>query len=79
VSQDENQDSDRLVILRFSSQSEIREFFSYMKESGLGSIVKVSDDSDYEEEKSKEKKSTLFSELGLEKLDQKRTEKPNLV
>lgn len=72
-------DGDRLIILRFSGSDELKQFYDLFKDSELGKVVKVGDDSDYDNNKSKDRKKTYFSKLGLEGLDQKRTERANLI
>lgn len=74
-----NRDGDRIMILRFSSQEEIKQFFEIFQEAGVGSLVKVGDDSAYKNNKEKEKKETKWSEMGLENLDDKNSEKPSLI
>lgn len=70
---------ERIMILRFSDSDELQEFYSLFKGSGLGSLVKVGDDSDYSNNKEKSSKSTRWSDWGLENLDEKSSEKPSLI
>lgn len=75
-----DKESDRLVILRFKNQDEIRKFFSIFKENNLGSIVKVgSNEKDelYKNNKSKNHE-TFFTKLGMGHLDRKKSDKPSL-
>jgi len=69
---------DRLVILRFSDSDELKEFFNLFKDSGLGSLVKVGDNDDYKNNKEKNVE-TKFSDIGLSKYDEKKSDKPSLI
>lgn len=74
-----SKEDERIMILRFSDEEELRDFFDLFQESGLGSLVKVGDDSDYHNNKQKDGKETTWSKWGLENLDEKSSEKPSLI
>jgi len=74
---------ERFVILKFSDQSNLREFFSLFEEAGLGKLHKVGSDPDGRNNQKKKNngknKSTRWSDWGLENLDEKSQEKPSLI
>ena len=70
---------EKILILRFNDRSELQDFFELFNDSGLGSLVKVGDDSDYHNNKQKDSKSTKWSDWGMENLDKKSSEKPSLI
>jgi len=74
-----NKKDSRLLILRFKDDQELKKFYRIYKESGLGSLVKIGDDDDYENNKSKEKKGTLWSKWNMKNLDDKNSEKTPLA
>ena len=76
-----NKSDSPLMILKFSDQEEMKQFFEIWKENDFGELVKTSKsgDSSYSNGRSKEKKSTRWSKWNLQKLDKKNSEKPNLI
>ena len=76
-----NKQDSPLMILKFSDQEEMKQFFEIWNETGLGELVKSSKsgDSDYSNGRSKDKKSTRWSDWGMQNLDDKDSEKPSLI
>jgi hypothetical protein len=70
-----------LLIFKFSSNEELKQFFEIWKENDLGELVKSSKsgDLDYSNGRGKDSKSTRWSKWGLENLDDKNSEKPSLI
>lgn len=76
-------DDERFVILKFSDQDNLKEFFQFFKSSGLGDLVKVGSDPDGRNNQKKKNngknKATKWSNWGLKSYDEKNQEKPSLI
>lgn len=73
---------ERFLILKFSDQENLKEFFSLFQDSGLGKLHKVGSDPDGRNNKKKKNnggnKKTTWSSLGLKSYDEKSAEKTSL-
>lgn len=74
-----SKEDDRILILRFKNQENLKSFFEFFEDHEAGSLVKIGNDSDYSNNKEKDGKETRFSEWGMENLDKKNSEKPSLI
>lgn len=76
-------DDERFLILRFTDQEELKEFYQIFTDTDLGELHKIGNDPDGRNKKKSEyndgNKPTLFAKWGLEQYDQKKSEKPSLI